>query len=201
MGEIAPVPDDQVVALRGGERLGFGNRGFEVAYTPGHAWHHVSYFDGSTGIAFVGDTAGIRGPRLPVVLPVTPPPDFDLEAWLGSIDRILSWQPTRLGLTHFGLSSGPEEHLEALRSGLVAWAGYARQVMELAIPEQDQVRAFVEKLRTWLAPLLGSNPEGTEGYLAGAGPEACWQGLARYWNKRRTEESLIPNVTAGPSGA
>ena len=57
-GEMRPVPADAITVLRGGERIAAGGRDLEVAYTPGHASHHVSYFAGDAGIAFVGDTAG-----------------------------------------------------------------------------------------------------------------------------------------------
>ncbi|MFN3373662.1 MAG: MBL fold metallo-hydrolase, partial [Chloroflexus sp.] len=50
-GEVAPVPPENLQALRGGETLPLGGRKIAVAYTPGHAAHHVSYFDASTGIA------------------------------------------------------------------------------------------------------------------------------------------------------
>ena len=59
-GEFAPVPSDRITWLAGGECLSFGSSVFDVAYTPGHASHHVSFRDRQTGIAFVGDTAGIR---------------------------------------------------------------------------------------------------------------------------------------------
>ena len=61
-------------------------RRFDVAYTPGHAVHHVSYFDAADGTAYVGDTAGIQvSPGY--VLPATPPPDIDLERWAGEPRR------------------------------------------------------------------------------------------------------------------
>ena len=181
-GEIASVPEEQIHVLRGSERLTLGDRCIEVAYTPGHAWHHVSYFEAATGVAFVGDTAGIHGPRLPVILPVTPPPDFDLEAWLASIERILSWIPDRIALTHFGPSPKPAEHFETLRKGLLEWAGYARLALDSSGTDQAQLARFVEQLRSWIA---GKVPPGqAERFLAGAGPEACWQGLARYWRER-----------------
>ena len=181
-GEVAPVRGEQVVALEGGERLALGERSFEVAYTPGHAWHHVSYFEPDIGVAFVGDTAGIYGPCFPVVLPVTPPPDFDLEAWLDSIGRILAWQPDQIALTHFGTSPNPAEHFDPLRQGLVAWAGYALETLELPGSDADRVRLFVEKLHSWIDGKVSS--EQAERFLSGAGPEACWQGLARYWRKQ-----------------
>ena len=182
-GEVAPVPADRVTPLRGGERLTLGGRRLEVAYTPGHAWHHVSYFEPESGIAFVGDTAGIFGPRLPVVLPVTPPPDFDLEAWLASIDRILAWSPREIVLTHYGPARQPEAHLQALRDGLLAWAGYARESLALPGTDAERSRSFVRALEGWIAGRVA--PEQASKFLAGAGPEACWHGLARYLRKKQ----------------
>src|SRR4029453_564332 len=80
-GDFLPVPADRVRALKGGERIEAGGREREGAYTPGHASHHVSYFDRSSGIALVGDVAGILRGAGQYVLPPTPPPDIDLEAW------------------------------------------------------------------------------------------------------------------------
>lgn len=178
-GEILPVPMDQINVVSGGELLSIGGLNLEVAYTPGHAWHHVSYLDRRTGVAFVGDTAGLRGPRVPVILPVTPPPDFDLSAWLESIDRILLWQPNRIALTHFGTWSDPAQHFAALREGLLAWAGYAKETLTLPGSDEDRVRFFVERLHQWIE---GRAPTAhAASFLGAAGPEACWQGLARYW--------------------
>jgi len=181
-GEVAPVAQHSLVVLEGGETIHPGGRRFQVAYTPGHAWHHVSYFEPESRTAFAGDTAGIFGPRLPVVLPVTPPPDFDLEAWLGSIDRILAWNPETILLTHYGASHSPQAHFETLRAGLIAWAGYAKETLDLPGSDEDRIRVFVEKLQGWIDGKAAADQ--ARKFLAGAGPEACWQGLARYWRKR-----------------
>lgn len=181
-GEVAPVPTEQVTVLRGGERLALGGRSLDVAYTPGHAWHHVSYFEPASRVAFVGDTAGIFGPRLPVVLPVTPPPDFDLEAWLDSIHRIRQWDPELIVLTHYGPVADPARHLETLRSGLLAWAEYARDSLSVTGTDADRARWFLHNLEGWIEGRAA--PESAAKFLAGAGPEACWQGLARYWRKK-----------------
>src|SRR5258708_5848370 len=82
------VPGERLEVLRGGERITAGGGDRDVLYTPGHASHHVSYFSADSGIAFVGDTAGIRRQAGRFVLPPTPPPDIDLEAWRGSLARI-----------------------------------------------------------------------------------------------------------------
>jgi glyoxylase-like metal-dependent hydrolase (beta-lactamase superfamily II) len=181
-GEIAPIPEPQVVIVQGGETLTLGELELQVAYTPGHAIHHVCYFEPQGHTVFVGDTAGIRGPRLPVVLPVTPPPDFNLDDWLSSIDRILQWSPRELVLTHFGVSPDPRPHLESLRDGLVTWTGYVRETLQVAAPDQDRVRLFVDKLRTWIGTRAPASL--VNDYLGGAGPEACWQGIARYLTRQ-----------------
>jgi len=80
-GEVRPVPADALVVLNGGERVTVSGRDLEVAYTPGHASHHVSYFNADSGVAFVGDTAGVRLDEGGFIVPPTPPPDVDLEAW------------------------------------------------------------------------------------------------------------------------
>jgi glyoxylase-like metal-dependent hydrolase (beta-lactamase superfamily II) len=181
-GEVAAVPAERVTVLRGGERLRFGERVMEVAYTPGHATHHVCYFDPASRTAFVGDTAGIYGPAFPVVLPVTPPPDFDLEAWLASIARILEWHPDQIVLTHFGPGRDPQGHFEELRAGLLAWAELTRVSLAKDGSDADRAHWFAGQLEEWIDGKVA--PELAKQYLAGAGPEACWQGMARYWRKR-----------------
>ena len=182
-GEVAPVPERQIRVLSGGERLSIGGRVLEVGYTPGHAWHHVSYFESTSGDAYIGDTAGLRSPTLPLVLPVTPPPDFDLEAWHASIDLILAWRPARLMLTHFGPSSDPATHLAELRSGLTEWAALARASLTQPGNDPERIAWFTRELEQWLAGRVDS--ELARRFLAGAGPDACWHGLFRYWTRKQ----------------
>jgi glyoxylase-like metal-dependent hydrolase (beta-lactamase superfamily II) len=86
-GEILPVPEDRLHVLGDAATVRECGHDIEVAWTPGHAWHHVSYFLPECGMAFVGDTAGIIRPEGRLVIPPTPPPDIDLEAWRTSTDR------------------------------------------------------------------------------------------------------------------
>src|SRR5713226_4605294 len=106
-GETLPVPAENLRILEGGENLTLGSRQVEVVYTPGHASHHVSYFDKMEGVAFVGDTAGVRIEGNSYVMPATHPPDIDLEIWDASFAAILERKPARLFLTHFGYSDNP----------------------------------------------------------------------------------------------
>jgi ketol-acid reductoisomerase len=110
-GDLEPVPAERLRPLDGGERV----HGFEVRYTPGHASHHVAYLHEETGRAFVGDVAGVCLAQGGPVLPPTPPPDVDLDLWLGSLDAISAWRPASLGLPHFGLVDDVDEHLATIR--------------------------------------------------------------------------------------
>ena len=100
-GEFLPVPRESIRVVDEGDAVAPGGRRFEVAYVPGHAKHHVAYCEAATGTAWVGDVGGIRirgGPAIPV----TPPPDIDVELWKASMDRVMAWNPERIVATHFG---------------------------------------------------------------------------------------------------
>jgi len=178
-GEFLAVPEANVVALEGGEALQVADRNVEVAYTPGHASHHVSYLDTSTGTAFVGDTTGIRIDGNPFVLPVTPPPDIDLEAWEDSLRKIEAWDPERLYVTHFGAAPGVAGHLEQFRERLEGWATTVQQGMQSNETEAACIASFTDEV---VQQLRGSLPDETVPlYQQGGAPEMSWHGLARYW--------------------
>lgn len=141
-GAVVPVPEERVRVLRGGERIAPGGRSLRVAYTPGHAQHHVSYLDEATGTAFVGDTAGMRVQGTPYILPVTPPPDVDIEAWHDSLDRIRDWTPGRLFVTHFGPSEEVDVHLDVMRDGLERFRGLVRESLALERPDAERAEWF-----------------------------------------------------------
>jgi glyoxylase-like metal-dependent hydrolase (beta-lactamase superfamily II) len=113
-GELAPVPQEniRIVAAR--------VLGLDCFPTQGHASHHVSYLDGA-GTLYAGDAAGVRIHPDRAVLPPTPPPDFDLEVWLETIDEIERRRPEHLALIHFGVTSDPELQLAELRTRLTEW--------------------------------------------------------------------------------
>ena len=117
-GEMVAVPEPNVRVLHGGERV--INGAFEVACTPGHASHHVSYLH--DGTAFVGDVGGVRITADSLTIPPTPPPDIDVEAWHESIQRIRAWAPQRLAVTHFGAYEDVDAQLAEVSARLDDWA-------------------------------------------------------------------------------
>jgi glyoxylase-like metal-dependent hydrolase (beta-lactamase superfamily II) len=114
-GEVAPVPQENV------HIAGANVVGLECFPTPGHASHHVSYLD-RDGTLYAGDAAGVRIQPDRFVLPPTPPPDFDLETWLRTLDEIERRVPERLALIHFGVADDVARHLAELRGRLATWS-------------------------------------------------------------------------------
>jgi glyoxylase-like metal-dependent hydrolase (beta-lactamase superfamily II) len=168
-GEVAPVPEERITTLSGGETV----EGFRVAYTPGHASHHVSYLHEDTGDAYVGDVAGVRIPPYPFVVAPTPPPDIDVEAWLDSLHTLASWNPQTLGLTHFGQVTEVADHLHRMRMALVDAAELARQKDE---------ESFIARLEDLLTD--ASDPAAVECFEQAAPPNQLYMGLERYWRKK-----------------
>jgi len=163
-GEVRPVPAERLRVLHGGEKL----EGFEVAYTPGHAKHHVSYMHRASGYAFTGDVAGVRIGGGAVLAP-TPPPDIDLEAWDASLALLQSWRPTALAITHFGAYGDAQEQLASLRSHLPELGRLAAEAGETE---------FAEAIRARVAAAASSGP--AETYDQATSSKQNYQGLRRY---------------------
>lgn len=166
-GSISPVPSSNIRVLEGGESI----EGFEVAYTPGHASHHVAFFDPDSRRAFVGDSAGVRIPPSKLIMPHSPPPDIDLDAWFRSIGRIREWEPDTLGLPHYGVVEEVSAHLESMSARIREKAEQARALDE---------GTFVEQTRAELATV---DTAARQVYLAAAPPDHMYRGLRRYWDK------------------
>jgi glyoxylase-like metal-dependent hydrolase (beta-lactamase superfamily II) len=181
-GETLAVPSENLRILEGGETLTFGGRSLGVVYTPGHAAHHVSYFDDVSGVAFIGDTGGIRIENGPYILPATPPPDINLDLWDASCAAILARRPARLFVTHYGYSDDPAAHLAEFRERLHHWAGAAEEVLRAATDESAAMDAFVTRCRAEMERQLGA--AAAEHYAFTAGLNLSFLGLVRYLRKR-----------------
>jgi glyoxylase-like metal-dependent hydrolase (beta-lactamase superfamily II) len=187
-GEMVPVPERNLRILSGGETVpgpgAGGGDAFDVAYTPGHASHHVSYLHGGTGgTAFVGDVGGVRITPDSLTVPPTPPPDIDLDAWHESLARVAAWQPARLAMTHFGASEAVDAQLLEVAERLDVWAERVRE---------EDVGTWVAGVRDEIA--RGADPKFIGAYLQAAPPEQLYAGLERYWRK---QAEAVP----GPGGA
>ena len=160
-GELRPVPEANV-------RLAVGDvLGWEAFPTVGHASHHVSYLREGTLLA--GDAAGVRMPGAAYVLPVSPPPDLDVEAWHATAATIRMRAPERLALIHFGVHEDVGAHLDRLELELDRWAERVRDGME--------VDEFV-------AAAQADAGDDAAAYDRVAPFWQSWHGLRRYWDTR-----------------
>jgi glyoxylase-like metal-dependent hydrolase (beta-lactamase superfamily II) len=181
-GEFVAVPQDNLRILEGGETVSAGSRQMRVLYTPGHASHHVTYFDDSEGIAFVGDTAGICIEGNSYILPATPPPDINLELWQSSLDAIAALDPKRLFLTHFGFSDHPARHIASYRERLAHWSDLAAKILSQGLDEAQSSEAFLQAIAAEAKETLA--PNDVDHYLFNGALQLSWLGLARYHRKR-----------------
>ena len=161
-GELAPVPEENVHRVRA-ETLGLA-----TFPSPGHARHHVCYL-APDGTLYAGDAAGVRIRPSEFVLPPTPPPEVDLEAWERTLDEIAARKPERLALIHFGVFEDVERHLGELRERLRAWAERVRD----GASEEEFERLAVADLAA-----------DRDAYVQAIPPWQSYAGLRRYWEKR-----------------
>jgi glyoxylase-like metal-dependent hydrolase (beta-lactamase superfamily II) len=135
-GELAPVPAENVHPVDGAVL------GLESFPSPGHASHHVCYLD-PDGTLYAGDACGVRVLPGRFVLPPTPPPETDVEAWETTLDEIERRAPERLALIHFGVAEDVVRHLTELRLTLLDWAesveggASEEEFVEYALAELD----------------------------------------------------------------
>lgn len=117
-GEVASVPEDRVVSVADGETVEAAGHVLSVLFTPGHASHHVAYWEPSEGVVFTGDVGGVRMPGSGYALPPGPPPELAPEEWRISKERLRRTGAARLLLTHGGAFGDVGAHLDQLMPNL-----------------------------------------------------------------------------------
>jgi glyoxylase-like metal-dependent hydrolase (beta-lactamase superfamily II) len=160
-GELAPVPE-QNIRLAEGEVVGW-----QAFATPGHAVHHVSYL--RDGLLLAGDAAGVRIPPSNYVLPVSPPPDIDVEGWHATVAEIRRRGVDRLALIHFGVHDDVDAHLDRLERELDRWTARVHDGMD--------AEAFAAAARE-------DAGDDADDYDRVAPFWQSWHGLRRYWDTR-----------------
>jgi glyoxylase-like metal-dependent hydrolase (beta-lactamase superfamily II) len=166
-GELAAVPEANL------EVVGTRVLGLECFPSPGHASHHVCYLN-ADGTLYAGDAAGVRVVPARHVLPVSPPPEVDVDAWFRTFEEIERRRPEHLALIHFGVVDSVSEHLALVRRELATWSERCERGLD------DQ--AWVAAARRDLEAAVGDEADLWER----AAP--LWQsyvGMKRYWDKRQ----------------
>jgi glyoxylase-like metal-dependent hydrolase (beta-lactamase superfamily II) len=152
-----------------------------VFNAPGHASHHVLYFDQGNGAAFVGDNGGVCIPDRMIPRAATPPPDIDIEAWMRTLDLIESLAPQALLLTHFGPAYEPATYLDDYRATLWRWAEAVRVGLASGADEATQIARLRDVARADMGNVSANELALFE---QASSVELNYQGLARYWRKR-----------------
>ena len=207
-GELLATPVERIDAIGAVGRIDLGaGRYLEAHHTPGHARHHLGLVDSLTGDLYVGDAAGIyippvhadpttglggedggAGGRSGTLLPGTPPPDFDLDLALNSLDRFEDLAATRLLFSHYGPIVDVAETLDRAKEELRLWVDVVRDsIAEQRSGEQpaaaldlDHAVAMVrERTRERYAALL-AEPEVAAKFEALSSTTANVNGIARW---------------------
>lgn len=185
-GEIVPVPERRVRVLDDGDIFTVADRRLEIHYTPGHAIHHVVFYDVHTGELFTGDAAGVRLQNIDCLRPPTPPPDIDLETWYETITKLKQLRPDVLYLAHYAGVRNPTAYLERLREKLISWGDFVLSAMRDGKEEQEIIRMLTQQGNKELQS-RGGNEHDLRRYDLAANHAMCVQGLMRYWRKKHPE--------------
>lgn len=124
-GTIVPVAPGRIAALRGGESFPVAGGEFRVIATPGHARHHLAFFDSAIRAVFTGDGAGVRLEGSWRARPAIPPPDLDLDLLYASVDEMRRLDPAVVLYSHFGPAPGGPRDLAEYRGIVEEWRAVA----------------------------------------------------------------------------
>ncbi|MBA3336449.1 MAG: MBL fold metallo-hydrolase [Chloroflexia bacterium] len=183
-GEVAPIPAERVVALADGQLLPVAGRSLQVIHTPGHASHHVAFFDLESQSIFTGDVGGVRIQGTRYVCPPTPPPDLDPASWAESVARLRALGARRLYLTHFGGFDDVAEHLDQLIPNLTGFVALGRAAIATGASQAELTGAINARMAAALSDVDPAPLErlewATPSYMAALG-------LIRLASRERSE--------------
>ncbi len=175
-GPIVPVPASRVVALGGGERFPVRGGELQVLATPGHARHHLAFFDSRLRGIFTGDGAGVRLEHSDHVRPAVPPPDLDLEALFSSLEAMQRTDPRLVLFSHFGPSPDGAADLARYRTVVERW----KEVALAAARERPEPAFLAERLREYdRSTYEQAAPPDRESLVSGY--DLAAQGFLRYF--------------------
>lgn len=179
-GPIVPAAADRVVALRGGERLPLRGGELEVIATPGHAQHHLSFFDPVTRAMMTGDSAGVRVEGSWRARPAIPPPDLDLARLYASLEEMVRREPTAIWYSHFGPAPGAVEELRRYHATVSEWVAVGRAAFDVAPDAEAIARALRAHEEARRSDVGANRPAEDRGALV-SGYDLAGQGLLRYF--------------------
>lgn len=189
-GEVLPAPAERVVPLFDGDIIEVEGLTFTAMETPGHASHHHAYRLGD--VAFTGDAAGIHLPELAMVDLPAPPPEFNLEIWLATVERLEKESFSVIYPTHFGPLSKWRRHLELFTDLMKEAAEFVRVRMEKELERDDVVRDYVSWRRE-RASTAQVSKEALHWYEVVNPLYMSVDGIMRYWQKKARAATMPPS--------
>lgn len=196
-GPVEPVPSERVRALGDDARIELGGRALEVLATPGHASHHVALADTTTGAVFTGDALGIHVPDVRVLRPATPPPDFDVDLTVDSIERIRTRARAGLVLfSHFGPVTEVDRICDLAVRRTRAWAEVVRSAL-LRTDDLEQIVALLEVEARRDVETGSQAPLDLERFETLSSIRMNAMGIMRYWKKRAEREATAGGAQPG----
>lgn len=191
-GPVAPVPAQRLRTLADDEVLDAGGRLLRALDTPGHASHHLAIVDGTTGVVFTGDALGIHVPDLPVLRPATPPPDFDLELAIASIERIRAVAGSTLLFAHFGPITDIDRTCDLAIRQLHAWTDAVREAVRTTT-DLDEIVEILSR-EAALDVVTGAEAQiDLDRMETLASVHMNAMGITRYLAKRDAQDAAQPN--------
>ena len=167
-------PRSACTRCAGGETV----EGFRVAYTPGHASHHVCYLHEETGDAYVGDVAGVRIPPHELHGGAHAAARHRRGAWLDSLHTVAALEPA---------VALPDPLRPGDRRGRAAAPRCARRCRARPSSARDRRRGAASSRGCESGWPRAPTRRTMESFEQAAPPDQLYQGLARYWRKQRPE--------------
>jgi glyoxylase-like metal-dependent hydrolase (beta-lactamase superfamily II) len=187
-GTVEPVPAQRIQSVMDGSMIELGGRALTATATPGHASHQVALVDSATGVVFTGDALGIHPPDVPVLRPATPPPEYDLELAIESIQKIRSLAGEVVLFSHFGPVRDVERICDLAIERFRAWTESVRVVMETT-HDIDEIVSVLEVEARHDVETGSEAAIDLDRFEILAGVRMNAMGIMRYWDKRRERET------------
>lgn len=181
-GETVAAPAERVAIVEDGAVLRLAGLEIEVLETPGHAWHHHVYRVGE--VAFTGDAAGIQLVGSTWVDLPAPPPEFDLERWRETLDRLERLELRTLYRTHFGPGSDVPAELARFRRVLEQGAEWVREMARAEVPREAMIDDFGRRMQGLAGDEGIDDSDMLRAYELANPRSMSVDGIARYWRKR-----------------
>jgi glyoxylase-like metal-dependent hydrolase (beta-lactamase superfamily II) len=122
-GEVVPVEEERIKPVGEGDSIEMGDKQvLRFIEAPGHAPHELCIHESRNNGLFSGDAIGVSVADNEVLIPVTPPPSFDLEVYLDTLKRLTLLKASAIYYAHFGASHKVAEDLKLAMGKLQSWA-------------------------------------------------------------------------------